>query len=167
MRTAGQIYGLAVVIEGTGDRVGRIQDVLFEPSGQVSAFLIHPGGLLAKPQILPRLFVRTLGDDALLIEGGRVLEDAARDPAVENSIHARGLDNRPILDDAGKVIGKVDDIVLDEPNLAVTALVVGTSTFNAMLHGKPRIPFAMVKTIGKDSVVIPATFDLQTAERSR
>lgn len=168
MKTGGELSGLAVVTEGTGDRLGRVQDVLFDPgSGRITAFLVHPGGLFAKPQVLPRLFMRRLGSDALLVEPGKVLEDAATDPAVEGSQHGRALDGRPVLDDAGKFLGRVDDVLVDEENLAVPALLLGTNLIDTMLHGKPRIPLAAVKAFGQDSIVVPASYDVASAERSR
>jgi uncharacterized protein YrrD len=164
MRTAGELSGLAVVVEGAGDRIGRVHDVLFDPNtGRITAFLVHPGGLFAKMQVLPRLFVRSLGKDAILVEQGRVLEDATKEPAVDSSLHARTLDNRPVLDDTGTVIGKVDDVVVEEGQLTVTAFVLGTTIVSAMLHGKPRIPFAVIKAIGDDSVIVPAKYEVVQA----
>lgn len=164
MRTAGQLAGLAVVGEGTGERLGRVQDVLFDPSsGQITAFLVRTGGILAKAQVLTRLFVRSLGADAVLVESGKVLEEAHADPPVPGSLSAHSLDDRPVLDDSGKLLGKVTDVLVDEAALTVTALQLSTGLLEAVLHGKTHIPLPVVKAIGADSIVVPASWDAAAA----
>jgi uncharacterized protein YrrD len=161
MRTAGELSGLAVIGENSGDKLGRLQDIYFDSAtGQVTGFLVNGGGLFTKAEFLARLYVRSLGQDAIIVEAGKVLEEAKGEP-IENSLTARSLDNRPVLDDSGKYLGKVDDIVVAEDSMTVAALVVSTGLFDTMLHGKPRVPFTLVKAIGKDSVIIPASHELR------
>jgi uncharacterized protein YrrD len=164
MQTAGAMAGLAVVGEGSGDRLGRVQDVLFDQSsGRVTGFLVHPGGLFAKLQVLPRLYVRSIGTDALLVEPGKVLEEAKGEPIVEGSLSAHSLDGRPVLDDTGKYLGKVGDVLVDESGPSVSALLLDTGLIAGVLHGKPRIPFGVVKAFGQDSIVVPASYDITAA----
>ena len=164
MRTLGQLSGLAVIGEGSGEKLGRIHDILFDPkSGQITAFLIHPGGLLAKPRVLPRLFVRTLGTDALLVEPGNVLEDSKAEPAVPGSLSVLSLGGRPVLDDTGKYLGKFDDVVVDESTLTVTTLQISAGLIENTLHGKPSVLLSVVKAIGPDSIVVPATAEAAPA----
>lgn len=164
MRTAGELAGLAVVGEGTGERLGRLQDVLFDPSnGRITGFLVKVGGLLSKPHLLPILFVRRLGQDAVLVEQGRILEEVASDPVYPDSLNAHSLDNRPVLDDTGKFLGKVDDVLVSEDSLTVTALLFSTGFIGNLLHGKPHVPLHLVKAIGQDSIVIPSSYAEQPA----
>lgn len=158
MRTGGEISGLAVVREG--ERIGRVHDVLFEPDGgRITGFLVSGGGLFSRPQFLPRLMARSLGADALIVEPAATLEDVTKEPIVENSIHARSLDDRPVLDESGKLIGKVTDVAVDAERLTVAALVVGTGFVDNLLRGKPHLPLEMVRHFGNDSIVASSAYD--------
>jgi uncharacterized protein YrrD len=159
MGTAGELSGLAVVSEGSGDKLGKVQDVLFEAgSGTVTAYLVHPGGLFAKSLLLPRLAVRTVGTDALLVEQGHVLQEIKAEPALPGSLSVKSLDGRPVLDDTGKYLGKITDAVLADDSLSVIALQYSGGMIDSMLHGKPAIPLNVVKAIGPDSIVVPASY---------
>lgn len=165
MRTAGELAGLAVVGEGTGERLGRVQDVLFDPaSGRITGFLVKAGGLLSKPHLLPILYVRRLGQDAVLVEPGKILEEVNADPVYPDSLTAHSLDNRPVLDDTGKFLGKVDDVLVSEDTLTVTALLFSTGFIGNMLRGKPHVPLHIVKAIGQDSIVVPSSYADPTTE---
>jgi uncharacterized protein YrrD len=157
---------LAVVSATAGERLGRIHDVFFEPeNGRITGFAVHTGsgGVFARPQLLPRLLVRSLGADAVIVEGGAVLEEIASEPPVSGSIGARSIDDRPVLDDTGKVLGKVADVLVDEATLTVHAFLLATGFLDNMFHGKPQLPLEIVKAIGPHSVVVPASYDPKTA----
>ena len=159
MGTAGELSGLAVVSEGSGDKLGKVQDVLFEASsGTVTGFLVHPGGLFAKTLLLPRLAVRTVGTDALLVEQGHVLDEIKSEPALPGSLSVSSLDGRPVLDDTGKYLGKTTDVVLTSDSLSVAEIQYSSGVISSVLHGKPTIPLNVVKAIGVDSIVVPASY---------
>jgi uncharacterized protein YrrD len=159
MRTAGELSGLAVVGEGSGDKLGKIQDVLFEASsGDVTAFLVHPGGLFTKALLLPALAVRSVGADAVLVEQGNVLDEIKSEPALPGSLSVKSLDGRPVLDDTGKVLGKTTDVALTGDGLSVAAIQYSTGVIDSLLHGKPTIPLNVIKAIGADSIVVPASY---------
>ncbi len=159
MRTAGELSGLAVVGEGSGDKLGKLQDVLFEASsGRVTAFLVHPGGLFAKALLLPSLAVRSVGADAVLVEQGHVMEEIKSEPALPGSLSVKSLDGRPILDDTGKVLGKTTDVVLTGDGLSVAAIQYSTGVIDSILHGKPTIPLNVIKAIGEASIVVPSSY---------
>jgi uncharacterized protein YrrD len=159
IRTGGEIAGLAVVSEG--ERLGRVRDVLFAPNGggRVTGFLVDAGGgVFGKPKFLPRLMVRSLGADAVVVEPGTTLEDVDREPVVD-SVAARAVDDRPVIDETGKFLGKVADIAVDDATLTVSALIVASGFFDNLLHGKPRLPLEQVKAFGGDSIVASSAFD--------
>jgi uncharacterized protein YrrD len=166
MRTAAELSGLAVVSATTGERLGRIHDVLFEgASGRITGFVVHGGGLLAKPQLLRRLLVRSLGADAVVVEGGAVLEEVDSEPALSDSLSARSLDDRPVLDESGKAVGKVAGVLVDEATITVPALLLAAGLIDKVLHGKPQLPLSVIKAFGADSLVVPISYDPKAADQ--
>jgi uncharacterized protein YrrD len=182
MRTAGELVGLAVVGATTGERLGRVLDVLFEPSsGRVTGFLVRRanGGLFSRPKLLSRQSVQSVGQDAVLVhnmqgqdaqgqdaggKGEAALEPVEQDPPVPGSVSAHTLDGRPVLDAAGHLVGRVADVLLDDLGESVVALLLSAGFMGDLLHGRPRtLPLSLVRAIGPDSVVAVAGYDPKTA----
>lgn len=148
-----------------GERLGRLQDVVFHPSnGRVTGFLVDAGGLFAKPRFLPADQVKNLGADALTVMSDTALTDA--NPAVTDPdvFEAKPLEGRAVLNHAGTVLGKIFDVVVDTDALTTPEFVLATGLISNALHGKPRLPMNLVQTIGKDSVVVSDAYDPQAAE---
>lgn len=159
MRTAGELAGLAVVTLTGGERLGRIQDVMFHAqSGRVTGFLVDRGGMFSKPKFLPAGQVQSLGADALTVASADALQDnspASSDPA---ELASKTLDGRPVLNPTGTVLGKVADALVDD-DLTVPALLLATGLLDNALHGKPRLPVSFIQTIGADSVIVSQDYD--------
>ena len=158
-RTGRELAGLAVVTLAGGERLGRVDDVVFHAAtGRVTGFLVGLGGLLGKTRFLPAGQAQSLGADALTVPGADVLQDksaAQRDP---DEVSGKSLEGLPVLNESGTVIGKVADIVVDDQALLVS-LALATGLLDNVLHGKPHLPVATIKAIGKDSIVIPDSYD--------
>ena len=69
----------------------------------------------------------------------------------------RSTDDR-FSDDTGKVLGKTTDVALTGDGLSVAAIQYSTGVIDSMLHGKPTIPLNVIKAIGADSIVVPASY---------
>jgi uncharacterized protein YrrD len=157
MKTGREMAGLAVVSLGGGDRLGRIDDIVFRlDTGRVTGFLVDRGGMFSKPKFLPAAQVQSVGADALTVPSEGVFSDAPTDPA---EIAAKSLESRPVLAPAGTVIGKVADVLVETDGLLVPALLIATGLLPDALHGKPRLPLASVQTIGADSVITTQNYD--------
>ena len=164
MRSVSELKGLAVVSEGTGERLGRVHDVAFDSgTGHITGLLVDAGGLFSKAQFLPTLLVRSIGADAALVEVSAVLEDPAAALGAPGVHSAHALDGRPVLNEAGAVVGKVAGVMVDEAAKRVPALLLATGLIDNVLHGKPELPLGMVKAIGKDSLVVSSEYEPHAA----
>ncbi len=162
MKTGRELAGLAVVTLTGGERLGRIADVVFQPaSGRVTGFLVERGGMFSKPQFLEAGQVQGLGEDALTITSAEALADF--DPAASaiDGLASKPLDGRPVLNQAGAIVGKLTDIVVDTDNLTVPHLLLATGLLDNVLHGKPHLPLSYIQTIGADSVIVTNAYDPQ------
>ncbi len=165
LRTGKELAGLAVMTLNGGERVGRLEDVVFHvASGRITGFLVDPGGLFAKPRFLPAGKVQSVGADALTIASADALSET--DPTKEDPEEwlARPLEGRPVLNASGTALGKVADVLVDAETLTVLALTLSTGLIDNAIHGKPRLPLSFVKTVGKDSLVVPDTYNPASPE---
>ncbi len=164
-RTGSELAGLAVVTLAGGERLGRFHDVVFHAaSGRVTGFLVDLGGLFSKRGFLPAGQVRSVGGDALTVASADALGQANPTSADPDELEARSISGRPVLSVSGSVLGRVADVLVDTEALTVPALTLSVGLLSNALHGKPRLPLGLVQTIGKDSVVVPDTYDPGAAE---
>lgn len=158
LKTGREIAGLAVVTLTSGERLGRIDDVVFQAgSGQIVGFLVDRGGMFSKPRFLAAAHVQGLGTDALTITSEEALTETALLGAGEAA--AKTIEGRPVLNQAGTILGKVAGITVDTDSLRVLCLLLTTGLLDNALHGKPQLPLSEVQTIGADSVIVLNTYD--------
>lgn len=166
-KTGGELGGLAVITLAGGARLGRVHDVVFHAlSGRVVGFLVDTGGLLAKPRFLPAGQVQSVGADALTVANADVLADASQVQADPDTLEARALAGRAVMSEAGTALGTVKDVLVETDALVVPSLVIATSFIDNALHGRPTLPLSLVRTVGKDSLVVPNSYDPKAAENS-
>ncbi len=158
LKTGRELVGLAVVTLTGGERLGRVADVVFQPSaGHVTGFLVDRGGMFTKPKFLAASQVQGLGTDALTITGEEALTDMA--PVNPDELAVKTLEGRPVLNQAGTILGKIADIAVDTDGLTVPHLLLATGLLDNALHGKPQLPLSLVQTIGADSVIVSNAYD--------
>ena len=152
------LKGLAVVTLTGGEKLGRVDDVVFNPStGRVTGFFVDRGGMFSKTKFLPAGDVRGLGDDAMTTDSEAALLDGPS--AMTGEIAAKTIENLPVLNPAGTVMGKVSDIAVDTQALTVPYLVLSTGLVGNVLHGKPHLPTSFIQTVGADSVIVSEAYD--------
>ena len=160
IKTSRELGGLAVVSLSGGERLGRVEDVVFHPaSGRVTGFLVNRGGMFTKPKYLAADQVQGLGADALTIKGEEALTDSDTAGSPPEDIIAKQLEGRPILNQAGTILGKIADIAVETETLTVPYLLLATGLLDNALHGKPQLPLGLIQTVGADSVIVANTYD--------
>ena len=124
-KTGKELAGLAVVTLVGGEKLGRIDDVVFNPAtGLITGFFVDRGGMFSKAKFLPAGDVQGLGDDALTTQSETALLDGPS--AITGEVAAKTVENLPVLNPAGTVLGKVADIAVDTKALTVPYLVLTT-----------------------------------------
>lgn len=165
LQTKSELAGLAVMSLSGGERLGRIQDVVFHPSdARLTGFLVDAGGLFTKPKFLPVNQVNSLGADALTVANAEALAETNPAPDDPDVFEGKPLEGRTVLNASGTVLGKIFDVVVDTVAMTVPEFVLATGLIENALHGKPRLPMRLVQAIGKDSVVVSDAYDPKAAE---
>jgi sporulation protein YlmC with PRC-barrel domain len=154
--TGSELAGLAILTLTGGQRIGRIQDVVFCPDGRITGFFVAgDGGRL----FLPAGQVRSIGGDALTIEDEQGLTPEREAPSGEGEYPSRSLHGRPVVGEAGTILGKIADIRVDTAALQVTMVLMTTGLMDSLLHRRKAIPIEMVRAIGEDSVIVSDVYD--------
>lgn len=107
---AGEVKGLAVVSIADGAKLGKVEDVLFEPgSMRAAAVLISQEGQQA---VVPFDQVR-VGSDAVTIPSREAPQWASGQPATAGRIGLSQFESLKVVDMAGTFLGKLDKAEID------------------------------------------------------
>jgi uncharacterized protein YrrD len=155
MHKVSELIDKPIVSADSGDRIGKVADVLLDPSSQRVVALVVAGGLLSAEQVLPYSDVQTLGTDAVVARTGAgvVGPKEWRQQAVETR-RASTLNHTRVLTTSGRAVGEIRDVVLDDDG-AVDAFEVAGSSLRGLLQRRSTLPSAHGVTVGADAVLVP------------
>jgi uncharacterized protein YrrD len=150
-----EVVGLPIVSGENGERIGKVADVLMDPDSKQLVGLVVAGGLLASEQVLPFSDVQTLGKDAVVARTASGLvnpkEWAGRAIATRRT---STLMKKPVITDAGRELGEVRDVVVDESNGAVDGLDIAGRRFAAVVPRRAATP-GNEMVVGPDALIVP------------
>lgn len=115
MIRASRLRNLPVVDLDTAVKIGRVRELIVDPGRlRVTGLVIRRGGALGRggaEWVLPGSAVHSVGSDALTVRGGHAHQwnvELAAFPSLSSLIGRQALSRR------GRMLGTVDDILLDE-----------------------------------------------------
>jgi len=154
-RDAKELISMPVVATTEGRRIGRVKDVLFDPSAHALLGLMVGADDVDATMFLERQRIKGIGQDAVTVEGESALEPYA--PAgrtrevVESGIHLRGAN---VLTEGGDSIGKLDRVLVNEDGTVASYRV--SKGLLGFIYRKEIPPSEIVK-IGEDAVIVADT----------
>jgi len=79
MRKGSDLIGKLIVAYETGERIERVEDLIFDQSGnRVLGFLVDEGGWTRRARVLPLREVQSIGVDAIVVPSKRSIVNADR-----------------------------------------------------------------------------------------
>ena len=147
-----ELIGKSIVSGNSGDRLGKVVDLLLDADSRRAVGLVVAGGVLSSEQVLPYAEVQTLGTDAVIARSATGLITAKEwhaQPVVATRTSA--LKKMRVLTASGRAVGEVRDILLDE-NGMVDALEVSGA---GLLPRRSTVSSSPGLTIGSDAILIP------------
>jgi uncharacterized protein YrrD len=151
MEKASEVIGRAVVVREGGQAVGKIKDLVVDQSGrQVLGFIISEG-LFRGTKVAPWVGVQAIGPDSVVLAAVASVVKLEEAPDIKSvldkELSIRGL---RLQTNAGKDLGKVDDVQFDEHTGAVLGYELSGGVFSDAFGGRSLLPTPMTLELGKD-----------------
>lgn len=154
MRTGKDLNGLAIIDVRDGKRLGQADEVVISPDdGKLLGFVMKRGGLFSSEEAIVEIDdVRAIGPDAITVEGDEVAHtlEASADAFREARSGERTLSGRKVVTQNGSVVGQVSDVVVNEEQRRVTALIVG----GGMLEQGNALQADRIVSVGPDVIIV-------------
>jgi uncharacterized protein YrrD len=149
-----ELVGKPIVSADTGERIGKVSDVLVDPQSQHVLGLVVAGGLLGGEHVLPYTGVQTLGTDAVVARSGSAVIDRKEwHQQAAESIRTSTLQQKRVLTTSGRALGSIGDVFLGDAG-TVEAFEIANSSVGGLRRKRTTLPHAHGVTIGADAVLI-------------
>jgi uncharacterized protein YrrD len=153
MRKRKDLEGLAVVDVSGGRKLGAVSDFVISPSdGRVLAITLRGGLFGGGGSYVAAGDVRSIGPDALTVEGDQVVrpESEMPDDLREARDASKSLAGKKVVTENGTLLGTVSDYLVDESALRVTGLTIG----GGLLSGEDALAADRVVSVGPDALIV-------------
>jgi uncharacterized protein YrrD len=149
---ATEVIGRAAVVREGGQKVGKVKDLVIDPTGrQVLGFVVAEG-LLAKIKVAPWAGLQTIGPDNVVFASSDSVVKPAGAPDIKAVLDSKlKLKGRKLQTTAGKDLGEIDDCQFDERSGAVLGYELSSG---GLFSGHQFLPTPMALEMGKDIVFV-------------
>jgi sporulation protein YlmC with PRC-barrel domain len=146
------IKGLAVVSISTGARLGRVEDVVFDPQAlRVAALRVSAAGQQA---LIPFDKVRALGSDAVTVPNDDVTQWDKPEGPLATMMGLDDLAKCKVVDEAGTLVGTIGAVEIDPQDGRITQLQARQGGVLGIGRTTETIAASEISSIGPDIVVI-------------
>lgn len=162
--SATSITGLPVYSLDRGSKLGYVKDVIYDTKqNKLLAFTLETRGIFSPDRfILPFDKVKSVGDDAVMVETGRVFKRENEFPEAKRAIHNKGdITHRVVMTLSGEKLGAVSDILIDEETGNAISYEVTGGLAQDIGSGRDYVDATHTINVGYDAIIVPdsvATF---------
>ncbi len=149
MRKGRDLLGLPVLKSVSGERLGEILDLVYAPGEQlITGFVIDKGNWLRPPRQVLSSSVKRVEAEAVKTEEPQVAELDNFDCLV-SSLHGKKVQTV-----GGKLLGSVQDVVLDDLCSRVTGLEISDGFISDLVSGRAIVPRPDIITQSDHTVIV-------------
>lgn len=155
---ASELKGRAVVALSNAEKIGQVEDVLFDAQfRQVLGVRVKRGGLFGKAQALLRDSVTSIGAAALTVPSPDVINDEERFGDLAHAATLSQVERTQVVTESGELLGTIAHLEIDDDARKVTAYVLSSSLRDrVMRHDTESVKADEVVRLGEGGVMVVA-----------
>ncbi len=164
------ILGKPIFTIDNGKKVEDVDDVLYNPHlNKIEGLLVDKGGLFSEAKVILFDDIRSLGEDAVLIDSPHVLKKASdTEKSIETLAKSETyLTNTKIITEEGTELGKISDIYFDNKTGAVEEFEVSQGAVKNIQSGKKRVKVSDIVTVGEDATIVKIYVEKKLKEQAQ
>lgn len=151
MKKYSQVVGLPVFSITTGEKLGEVQDVVFQrKSKKIPALILKNRFIINGTAAVLFSDISSIGKDAVMVRDKSVIIKPSSDITIDR-IDLNGIS---IYTKDGKGIGTVKDVLFDEQTGNIEGVEVSDSLLNDIMSGRNILPFLGNITLSNDNMII-------------
>lgn len=157
MRKGSDLIGKPVVTFDTGERIEKIQDLLFDQvNNLLLGFVVDEGGWFSGARVLPIDHIQALGPDTVIIPDRRAVIRADTNQEMRKILERNNvLKGTRIVTTDGQALGTLVDLYFDEQTGVIEGYEVSGGMYADAVSGRSFVPAPQTLKIGEDVAFVP------------
>jgi uncharacterized protein YrrD len=158
MRKGSDIVGKPIVAYDTGEKIGRVRDLIFDQErNYLVALLVQERGFMSDARVLPLAGIQSIGMDAAIVGRADYIIPAKSDPKVAAILDRNNIMNGThIMTVSGQDLGKMVDLYFDETTGIIEGYEASGGIFADAYSGRSFIPAVQTLRIGENYAFVPS-----------
>ncbi len=158
------LFGMPIMTRETGRKLGNVKDIIFDPeAGKLEALTIETNGFFGpKRWLVLAPDIRSIGDDAIMVDNGRVLRNpfyARREADILDQNNT--LTSKTVVTVSGNILGTVTDVFIDLDTGKALRYEVSGGAAADVSSGRRVFPVPDALVVGPDALVVPDSVEIQ------
>ncbi len=158
MRKGSDIVGKPIIAYDTGEKIGKVIDLIFDQDrNYLVALLVDEKGLFSSAKALPLEAIQSIGLDAVITSQAEGIIPAKLNDKVAAILDRNNvMSGTHIMTVAGQDLGKMVDLYFDETTGAIEGYEVSGGLFADAYSGRSFVPAVQTLRIGEHYAFVPA-----------
>ena len=150
---ASELKGRAIVTLSNAEKVGRVDDVLFDAQYQHVLGLRVRKGMLNRSEAVLRGAISAIGGDAVTVPSPDVLNEEKRFPELQRAASLEQVHRTKVVTEGGQMLGTVDDVDMDPEARTVIAYELSAPLLDRLRHHEAHISARDVLQVGGGGIM--------------
>ncbi|HWR07213.1 PRC-barrel domain-containing protein [Sporomusa sp.] len=158
MQKLRELFGLPVLITGTGAQIGEVQEVIVNlEQAAVRGIVLAGANWFANDQGIVFEDLFSVGRDAIMVRANYAVQELT--PAIMPGTvkYVRDLLDKQVYTDAGLSLGILVDALYDSTTGEIKAYEISDGLITDLLYGRRIMPLPQAQVIGQDKLIVPDT----------
>lgn len=150
---ASELKGRAIVALSNAEKVGQVDDVLFDAQYRHVLGLRVRKGMLNRSEAILRDAVSALGGDAVTVPSPDALNEEKRFPELLRAVSLDQVHRTKVVTEGGKLLGTVDDVEMDPDARTVIAYALSAPLLDRLRRREQQISAQDVLRVGGGGIM--------------
>jgi uncharacterized protein YrrD len=158
-----QLRGLRVISLSEALKMGRVEDILLDPTGRwVAALRVRSGNSIGHKHLIMRESVKRVGQHAVILGAPATVAEETNMPEMDRLIDLKTFIGLEVVTDEGTLLGRIHDAELDPETLTIQEYELTRNFWDNYLKSGLRVAAQATLSGSKDVLIVP-----QSALRKR
>lgn len=153
-----ELFGLPVLITGTGAQIGEVKEVIVDlEQASVWGIVLAGANWFTNDQGIVFEDLFRIGRDAVMVRASYAVQELAPIVTMESGYYVRDLLDKQIYTDTGLSLGILVDALYDGSTGEIKAYEISDGLITDLLYGRRIMPLPQAQVVGQDKLIVPET----------
>jgi uncharacterized protein YrrD len=156
MQKLSELFGLPVLITGTGTQIGEVKEVIADlEQATVWGIVLAGANWFTNDQGIVFEDLFRIGRDAIMVRASYAVKELTPVVKMGNGYYVRDLLNKQIYTDTGLSLGILVDALYDGSTGEIKAYEISDGLITDLLYGRRVMPLPQAQVVGQDKLIVP------------